>query len=368
MKITRVNYELFFINYFDGNLSPDEIDELMLFLKVNPDLEDELLNFQNIDLSNKEEVHYENKNNLKKTISDKKSINSDNINEFLIAYIEKDLSALDKARVEKFLKENPGYKKSLYTFRKTVLVPDLSVTFFDKKTLKKKAATKEFRIKYFYYTIAAAAALILFFFNIFFSDVHLNRNGMGLASKDTFLEAGMSHNLFSDSSQNTNEKKSVEHIKKYINNQNIETDEFKAQPFIKMSQKNAGLLLLTNNTPSSILGIRDEFSNIYNYKQTVEYNEINENDYSDIIPDKPRESFISYAVSKIFTSEQKVVTSDNTSKKVDIWKIIDIGTYGINAIAKNNLIDLSRKKENNTVKIDFALGGNVIYSRTSRLK
>ena len=137
MKINRDNYELFFINYFDGCLNPEELDDLMLFLKNNPDLEDELLSFEKIDVSAKEEAHFELKNSLKKTISDKREITPKNIDEFLIASLENDLTYNDTDRLEKFLEENPQYKSDLATYSKTILNPDLNITFPNKKMLKK---------------------------------------------------------------------------------------------------------------------------------------------------------------------------------------------------------------------------------------
>ena len=42
MKINRNNYEMYFIDYLDGVLSPDLVSELLLFLDENPDLKEEL--------------------------------------------------------------------------------------------------------------------------------------------------------------------------------------------------------------------------------------------------------------------------------------------------------------------------------------
>jgi len=369
MKINRDNYELFFINYFDDSLKPDEVDDLMLFLKHNADLEDEFLNFETIDVEAKDEVHFENKNSLKKSISDKRTINEKNIDEFLIAYIESDLTYSDIEKLEVFLDENPKYKKDLETYKKTVLLPDLNITFSDKKQLKKQVVAKEYKIKSFYYTVAAAAAVVLLFFNIFFSDNSpLNKKGLRFASKDTYLEAGMTHGLFSHSDLNSDENKSKEALSHGKNQQHaIENHLIKEQSFEKISQRKTDLLLAVNNAPTLITDKREEYSNIYNYIQASEY-KIEEKDYADIIPDKPKDSFIKYAANRIFSNKSKNETPSNSSGKVDIWKIVDIGTYGINSLANNKIIDVSRKEENNKIKTDFAFGGNVVYSRTSTVK
>lgn len=365
MKLNRDNYELYFADYLEGLLKPEGVDELMVFLKNNPDLEDEFYSFKNISIPENENVFFENKNNLKKSTSDKKTITENNIDEFLIAYIENDLPAKDIIRLELFLKDNPKYQSDLEIFKKTISIPDLNVTFNAKKSLKKKTAAKEVSIKYFYYSVAAAAACILLFFNVFFSDISPinDREGLRLAQKDLFLEAGMSHVLFSDSQNNDTDNNTVNNI---VNNNQIQNSDHsanKSQLFEKISQRNSNFLLASNISPVVNSEKREEYSSIYNYVKTSEY-KIETEDYSDIVPEKTRDSFIKYAANKILYNSKKDKAAEN-DKKMGVWDIVDLGTYGINSLAKNNLIEVNRTKENNVVKTDFALGGNVVYSRSS---
>ncbi len=41
MQIDRSNYEIWFIDWLDGNLTGKEIEQLKLFLDQNPDLREE---------------------------------------------------------------------------------------------------------------------------------------------------------------------------------------------------------------------------------------------------------------------------------------------------------------------------------------
>ena len=41
MKIDRSNYEIWFIDWLDGNLNSLQIEQLKLFLDQNPDLKEE---------------------------------------------------------------------------------------------------------------------------------------------------------------------------------------------------------------------------------------------------------------------------------------------------------------------------------------
>ena len=47
MQIDRSNYEIWFIDWLDGNLNSLQVEQLKLFLDQNPDLREELddLNF-----------------------------------------------------------------------------------------------------------------------------------------------------------------------------------------------------------------------------------------------------------------------------------------------------------------------------------
>ena len=64
MKITRDNYEIFFIDYLDGTLPPELIGELEAFLLVNRDLEEQLQTVEHCRLSVTPE-HFSDKESLK---------------------------------------------------------------------------------------------------------------------------------------------------------------------------------------------------------------------------------------------------------------------------------------------------------------
>jgi hypothetical protein len=65
-KITRENYEIIFIDYIDRNLSQSMKDQLDLFLIENPDLKLELEGYEQSSLAPVENDKYEQKNHLKK--------------------------------------------------------------------------------------------------------------------------------------------------------------------------------------------------------------------------------------------------------------------------------------------------------------
>lgn len=65
-KITRDNYESIFIDFFDGNLSQDMKIQLDIFLAENPDLKTELDGFESSFLAPITTINFEHKSQLKK--------------------------------------------------------------------------------------------------------------------------------------------------------------------------------------------------------------------------------------------------------------------------------------------------------------
>ena len=66
MKINRDNYEAYFLDYHEGQLSPEMIEEVELFVVQNPDLKNMLDEFEAISLVADEDVVFETKFSLKK--------------------------------------------------------------------------------------------------------------------------------------------------------------------------------------------------------------------------------------------------------------------------------------------------------------
>ena len=91
MKISRDNYEVFFIDYFEGNLNREEKEELQRFLSKNPDLKNEFDQFEEINVAEPER-EYKYKTELKKQVSDLGKVNEDTIDEYSIAFLEGDLN------------------------------------------------------------------------------------------------------------------------------------------------------------------------------------------------------------------------------------------------------------------------------------
>ena len=136
MKITRENYEPFFLDFLEGNLKVDQIDQFLDFLNQNPDLKEELQAFENINIP-EEKMVFSGKNQLYRSFGEPKSENDNRI----IAYLEGDMIPEDRILFEDELTVNPELEKEYNLYGKTQLVPDKSVTFPEKHKIHRKSGT-----------------------------------------------------------------------------------------------------------------------------------------------------------------------------------------------------------------------------------
>ena len=134
MKITRDNYESFFIDYIEGNLPESMIDQFLDFLNQNPDLKEELHLFEEVNLPG-ELVVFQEKKQLHKSAADEKR----RLEYSAIAYLEGDWPADENKTLETYLLTNPEFKREYDLFAKTQLKPDFEIKYPDKQKLYRKS-------------------------------------------------------------------------------------------------------------------------------------------------------------------------------------------------------------------------------------
>jgi len=168
MKINRTNYESYFLDYLEGNLSAELQAELMKFLAGNPDLKTELNEFEPVALR-PEPIVFERKASLKKNVAVFR-INAQNFNDFCVAKLEGDLTEADAQEFELYLLSFPEKQSEFELFQKTKLVADSQIVYPKKAKLKRAGiifTAKRNKAAWLYTTLAMAASLMLFFWLIF---------------------------------------------------------------------------------------------------------------------------------------------------------------------------------------------------------
>jgi hypothetical protein len=139
MNITRDNYEVFFLDFLEGNLKVDQIDQFLDFLNQNPDLKEELQLFESINIPEEQAV-FSKKEQLYRNMPDHR--NGDDTR--IIAYLEDDLSSDERLLFENHLADDHDLNKEYKLFLKTRLIPDHSIHFPNKNKIYRKSGSKVF--------------------------------------------------------------------------------------------------------------------------------------------------------------------------------------------------------------------------------
>lgn len=156
MEINNYNYQAFFLDYHEGNLSPEKVAELMVFISVNPHLEEELYAFESIDVSPQ----------LDKTISiqglKRQSITGSAFDDYCIAHIEGDLDPRSEMIFLKEIENDKAKKATFDLYKKTIIEADVTLSFDNKDALYQKRS--ELKIVWWHYAAAAVALILLMVF------------------------------------------------------------------------------------------------------------------------------------------------------------------------------------------------------------
>jgi len=164
MSISEYNYEAYFLDYHEGRMDVATQKELTEFLARHPELKEEFESFESVSLNElAEEITFENKESLKRSVA---NISASNFDDTAIQYIEETLNAILTNELMAFVKQNPKYENELDLYRKTKLVADTSIVFDNKKSLKKDSRTRP--VIWYYWSAAASIAILIaayFLFN-----------------------------------------------------------------------------------------------------------------------------------------------------------------------------------------------------------
>lgn len=160
-KISIFNYEVFYLDFLEGNLNEEDSLLLLKFLEQHPELkvEDDML----VTMED-EALHLDAqfKADLKQISFDESGITSQNVEKFLIAETENLLSSQKQNELDQFVKKDASLIKLRKMYASTHLVADRSIVFENKNSLKQNK-----RIVLWPYLMLAAAsiAVLLFFWN-----------------------------------------------------------------------------------------------------------------------------------------------------------------------------------------------------------
>lgn len=151
--INRQNYEAFFLLYIDGELSLSDRQAVELFVRENADLADELALFQQMQLP-AEQLAFADKLSLYRFEAE--DIHAANYEERFLLYVDNELDASAREKVEVFVLQNPGVQDH-FTLLKQTRLPLETIVFQDKNSLYRREEKKP--VVYFNWQRLAVAAV-----------------------------------------------------------------------------------------------------------------------------------------------------------------------------------------------------------------
>lgn len=159
MNITRHNYEEYFILYMDNELGNDDRCRVELFVQENTDLKEELELLLQSKLTPDASIVFDAKEQLMKNSPDE-WIRETNYNEWLLLYIDNELTAAQKMSAEELLANHPAIHTELELLQKTKLQPEQTIIFRNKESLYRREE-KVRVISLQWRRIAVAAVLLI---------------------------------------------------------------------------------------------------------------------------------------------------------------------------------------------------------------
>lgn len=170
--ITRENYEIWFVDYADGNLSAGDKVMVEEFLSRNPDLRTELQAYQSMSVQKPEKIAYHYKNELKRSDESMPRINLQNYNEFVVLEMDDELSELYQPVLNQFYVNHPEVLIERRAYLNTRLIPDTGVVYKGKRKLRKGAVVRP--IWYISPLVAAASVALFLWLNGPAENLNLN--------------------------------------------------------------------------------------------------------------------------------------------------------------------------------------------------
>lgn len=159
-KIHIDNYEAYYLDYLEGNLSPSDEKLFLAFLNQHPELE---LDGDLVYLDDSSQINFPLKESLL-VFDETEIINESNLDGFMIASVENELSAQKNEELQNFISKNHHVQNDFQTYQKTKLKPDLSVVYPHKTSLQKNKTVPIYSL---FSIVASVAAVFILFFTLY---------------------------------------------------------------------------------------------------------------------------------------------------------------------------------------------------------
>ena len=228
--ITRNNYEEFFLDYIEGEISATDKVTLESFLVENSDLKTELDEMMDMNVTS-EDLTISCESNSLKAIPF-----HENFDDFCIAKIEGDLDAYENEAFENYISSNPNKEKELTLYQQTKLEADKTIIFKEKKSLKRR--NKGLILVRFVYTTLAAAASIALLFSIWTNEIKNDTSNLNIEQ----VSQNTTPKIVSPDTTRNRIQKNIRTEKDSINTKRLEKEDNTSKTKIKGKIQNKSII------------------------------------------------------------------------------------------------------------------------------
>jgi hypothetical protein len=369
MKINRKNYELYFMDYLDGNLTDRDIRMLEDFLLENPDLRTELEGTEKIVLFPQQIVFYQKDFLLKPDLTI--PVNKNNFEDFCIASAEGDLTEQQNSAFINYISENPGSEKEFLFYTKLHLTPDISIIYPGKENLKKTSILVSRQILYPILSVAAAVAFLLI---LYVRNENISKQLSNIVSE---IPTSAIVNPASDSMHEIVEKSTVQHAGAEIQEASVlsfanskskkKSSSFKTKEYPEkkiFENKNKEHLQPQRLNPSFQIKLPSLTDN-HPYAGTIEKSKIT---FDVIKPANKREEYLTLSEYARKQLAKKVLGDKNPlNSRISAWDIADAGIAGINKLTGGEM-KLDKKTGNDGNVTAYSFNSKLLSFSTTAVK
>ena len=158
-KIDRHNYEMYMIDYLEGQLSAEQEQEMERFLREHPDVEQELGDLEQMRLVPAGDT-FPDKERLKKKLT-LEDAGYSHFDELCISRLEGELTDEQARLFDRMVEASPEHRHTWSLYQKTRVLPDPAVVFDGKADLKKTGRSRVLWMRSLYPWAAMAASVLL---------------------------------------------------------------------------------------------------------------------------------------------------------------------------------------------------------------
>lgn len=344
MKPDRSNYEIWLIDWLEGNLNESQIEELKLFLNENPELREEIEDLNSFSIKPPARS-FSRKDSLKKSVSD---LSGSQFDYLCIAYLENDLTAAQHSELNEISEKHPEKKKDFELIQKIRLSPDNISYKYKNQLIKRTPIQKIIRLSVIGLSAAATISLFIVAYSILTRNIPVENIR---SSQNITVDTNIQRSVPSVVPENLTPEKNAAVIKKQERNLIAKVQITAPATGIsgRLDSLQGDILLKKTENPVSKVNNVPVYAAIDFNTISVNNTLITFNPPASVLPYDDGRSKFSRFIAKNFREK---ILKENTSKDTPLkaYEIAEAGVKGLNKLLGWEMALDERNDENGELK------------------